>query len=298
MPDSLRVLYSFGGTIGAPGIGWTAWNQVRALVDAGHEVHLVTAKLARSVPGVASVTYSLTLFGLDVPHRALGRLRAYPWHDRVAARVVRRVHPDVVVHVWPQSGVATMAAARALGVPAVRSAPTPARARVGAGRARVRQPRPHTACRRLAHRRSTPACRAARMWTPPPRCWFRRRPSLTRFGSRGFPDERLLGHQYGCTVDRPIVRHDADREFTAVFLGRCEPRKGLHYALQAWKRSAVSQHGRFLIYGRFAPDYEEYLGDLPSLPGVEVKGFTDDPIDVLLRSDVLLLPTIEEAAHS
>src|SRR5215207_2103408 len=112
--ERIVILYSFPHALGAPGIGWTAWNQVNELVRAGHRVHLVTASVASPVAGLASLDTSLTLAGRRIPHRALGGDRALAWHDRVTARRVVRRQPDVV-HVWPLAGVRTIAAAARLG---------------------------------------------------------------------------------------------------------------------------------------------------------------------------------------
>ena len=55
----LRVLYSFPDTLGAPGIGTTAWNQVQSLVGLGHEVRVCATAVAREVPGAPSVSGKL-----------------------------------------------------------------------------------------------------------------------------------------------------------------------------------------------------------------------------------------------
>ena len=121
----ISILYSFPHAFGAPGIGWTAWNQVNELVRAGHDVHLVAASISRPVPGLASVTTSLAIAGRRVPHRVMGRDRALAWHDRVAARAVLR-HPlgaVQVVHVWPLAATRTIEAARRRGIPSFREVP-------------------------------------------------------------------------------------------------------------------------------------------------------------------------------
>jgi glycosyltransferase involved in cell wall biosynthesis len=81
-----------------------------------------------------------------------------------------------------------------------------------------------------------------------------------------------------------------------VFLGRCEPRKGLHYALDAWLASKASETGRFLIYGSFVPGYRELLAQQLSHPSVEVRDFIDRPAKAYALADILLLPTIEEGS--
>jgi glycosyltransferase involved in cell wall biosynthesis len=295
-PMPLRILYSFPSTLGAPGIGWTAWNQVNELVRSGHEVHLVTAKLVKPVPGVASTTYSLTVWKLRIPHRILGHLRSLGWHDRVAARTARRVHPDVV-HVWPGSGLATMAAARELGVPTVRECPNTHTANAYDVVERESAALGLAILKGASHSRNGERLAVEeREWAIAAGLLVPSEAVAQSFRERGFAEDRLLRHQYGCTIDRPVERAVAGRPFTAVFLGRGEPRKGLHYALRAWRQSSVRGHGRFLIYGRMDPDYQAHLSDLLAEPGVEVRGFTNDPVQALLHSDVLLLPTVEEGS--
>ena len=118
----ISILYSFPHVFGAPGIGWTAWNQVNELVRAGHDVHLVTTSVARPVEGLASVETTLTVAGRRVPHRVLGRDRALAWHDRLAARAVVRRSPEVV-HVWPLAATRTIAAASGCGIRSYREVP-------------------------------------------------------------------------------------------------------------------------------------------------------------------------------
>ena len=85
----LRVLYSFPDTIGAAGIGTTAWNQATGLAGLGHEVHVYATAAARDVPGAAEVVTTLTVAGRRIPHRAVGRERAYRRHDGLVARALR-----------------------------------------------------------------------------------------------------------------------------------------------------------------------------------------------------------------
>ena len=70
--ERISILYSFPHALGAPGIGWTAWNQVNELVRAGHDVHLVAASIARPVHGLASASTSLAVAGRRIPHRVHG----------------------------------------------------------------------------------------------------------------------------------------------------------------------------------------------------------------------------------
>jgi glycosyltransferase involved in cell wall biosynthesis len=81
-----------------------------------------------------------------------------------------------------------------------------------------------------------------------------------------------------------------------LFAGGCAPRKGLHYALEAWLRSPAHRDGLFLIAGEFVPDYARALSPSLAHPSVKVLGFRKDIPDIMRISDVLVLPSIEEGS--
>jgi glycosyltransferase involved in cell wall biosynthesis len=120
--------------------------------------------------------------------------------------------------------------------------------------------------------------------------------SFQRFG---FERERLARHQYGFddSLFHPGHRtREPDSGLVALFVGGCAPRKGLHFALQAWLDSMACQRGRFRIAGAFVPGYAERLGRMLEHPSVEVLGHRRDVPQLMRDSDVLLLPTIEEGS--
>ena len=81
-----------------------------------------------------------------------------------------------------------------------------------------------------------------------------------------------------------------------LFVGVCAVRKGLHYALEAWLRSPASKEGTFLIAGEFLPSYQEKLASMLSHPSVEVLGHRNDVPELMRKSDILVLPSIEEGS--
>src|SRR5664280_1167588 len=86
----LRILYSFPHPVGAPGIGTTALNQVRALAFLGVRVTLVCTSLHASVPSEVQVRETLRVRGKRVPHRVFGSAdRAWTYHDHRVARLLR-----------------------------------------------------------------------------------------------------------------------------------------------------------------------------------------------------------------
>jgi glycosyltransferase involved in cell wall biosynthesis len=120
------------------------------------------------------------------------------------------------------------------------------------------------------------------------------------FREAGFAEERLIRHQYGY---RPGPRRVPPRSsepvidgLRAVYVGLGEPRKGLHYALDAWLASEASRTGTLTVVGRMLPAYARVLEDRLSHPSVRVIGFSSDVENALAASDVLVLPTIEEGS--
>ncbi len=161
----LKVLYSFPHALGAPGIGWTAWNQANELVRAGHEVHIVAASITKPVEGAASVR--TTLDAVLAPRAASGTrarsrsapARPFDGRDRQEGR--RRRRPRLAAGF----GAAPSRRQHARGIPALREVPEHAhRARLRGGRPRNRDARPGAAPWREPHaRRTTPRDRGTRM---------------------------------------------------------------------------------------------------------------------------------------
>lgn len=81
-----------------------------------------------------------------------------------------------------------------------------------------------------------------------------------------------------------------------IYVGSCEPRKGLHYALRAWLDSGAHHRGKFLVCGTFIPGYAEKLQTMLAHPSVEVLGHQKDIPDLMRKSDLFILPSVEEGS--
>ncbi len=265
-------------------------------------MHVHATAVAREVTGAAEVATTLSLAGRRIPHRAVGRARAYRHHDgRVARELRRRPGGFDVVHCWPRATLQTAAAARETGVVSVREAPNThtgyAYERVAAETARLGLPQPeghsHTADAEALELEEREYAAVDLVAVPSEFV-------LRTFVERGVPPGRLGLHQYGFDPARfPAPAPSANGRspaLRALFVGRCEPRKGLHYALEAWVASGAAEHGTLTICGDFYPRYDELLAEGLHHPSVTVKGFVPDVAALMRESDVLLLPTVEEGS--
>jgi glycosyltransferase involved in cell wall biosynthesis len=114
----------------------------------------------------------------------------------------------------------------------------------------------------------------------------------------GFAKEQLARHQYGFdeSVFFPKGPRRESGRLTMLFAGVCNPRKGLHYALEAWLQSPAHKDGQFLIAGTFVPGYAEKLSPMLSHPSVCVLGHRSDLPELMRQSDAFILPSIEEGS--
>ena len=296
----MRVLYSFPHQLGRPGIATTAYHQVQGLIDHGLEVDVVCTSLAREVHDAQSMVETLVLGGRRVPHRILGVDRAYAYHDWRAAQLLERLAAEVdVVHTWPAACLRTIRAARRLGIPSFREAPSAhtqtayedaAREAAAVG---VELPPNHHHRYDDGHLRRELEEFAAADFLLVPSAYVEQ-----TFLRRGFDCGRLLRHRYGYdpAAFAPAQPRPHGEGLTAVFVGRGEPNKGLHHALRAWVDSGAAERGTFLLCGDVLPAYRARLAPLLADASVRELGFVDPAAEVMREADVLVLPSVTEGS--
>ena len=295
----LRVVYSFPLRLGASRICYTAWQQVNGLADAGVDLLVFPASLARPVSSGVKVFSTLARGSFRLPFRVFGTARSVALHDRIVARRIEKLAGKIdVIHTWPTGALETLKAAARLGIPTVLERPN---AHTGFAMDVVQKecdrmgivlpPEQEHAYNEEKLRKEEKEYRlATRLLCPSDFV-------VKTFLDKGFAKEQLARHIYGFDekVYHPDSKpRDSRRGLTMLFVGVCAVRKGVHYALEAWLRSPASQDGTFLIAGEFLPAYQEKLAPMLSHPSVKVLGHRTDVPDLMRNSDILVLPSIEE----
>lgn len=294
-----RILYSFPHRIGAGRICHLAWNQAAGYAQSGFDVTVIASSVARRLPPGIRVHTTLGAGPLRVPRRLLGRLGSCRWHDAVTAAWLRINHAAVdAVHCWPLGSLRTLRVARQFGIPTF-----------------LERPNAHTAFafeaverenRRVGiglpsdHDHATNPAVLAQELEEYALADFLLCPSefvAGTFRDRGFAPEKLLRHQYGFDPEKFHLGNQNPMEpLVALFAGVCEPRKGLHTALEAWLASGAQNEGAFLICGEFVPGYRERLAGMLAHPRVRYLGQRSDLAEVMAGAHLFLLPSVEEGS--
>ena len=304
--SNLKVLYSFPLWITrAGGISKTGYYQVSGLVKSGVQVILYCGAILNPIKGLYSQRETLKFGGLKLPLGLLGTRRSAALHDRIVARNLRRIHDKDhidIVHCWPSGALETLKTARELGIKTVLERPSAHTAYVfkvtedECRRLGIKLDGSHYAAfnkKVLVHEESEFAA-ADRLLCPSEFV-------VKTFLEKGFQENRLLRHQrgYDPAIFSPPSSGFDKRDgspFTMVYVGDCFPLKGLHFALQAWVESKASKTGKFLICGRFVPQYKKLLKDYLAHPTVEYLGHVRDVERVMRCSHALVLPSLAEGS--
>jgi glycosyltransferase involved in cell wall biosynthesis len=297
----VRVLYSFPHKLGAERICTTAWYQVYGVAKEGAEVLVYPGALSRPLPKGLAINPTLAWGKIRIPYKILGSMRAFSLHDYIVSHRLEKLAGQIdVVHTWPLGALRTLKTAARLGIPTV-----------------LERPNAHT---RFAYEVVQKECDRLGIVLPPDHEHSYKNDVLIKeeaeyelatrllcpsdfvarsFLEHGFAREKLARHQYG--FDEQVYYPDpGPREekagLTMLFVGGCAPRKGIHYALEAWLKSTACHEGKFMIAGGFVPGYAEKLSSMLSHPSVHVLDHRNDVPELMRQSDILVLSSIEEGS--
>lgn len=298
-PNQIRVLYSFPHRLGAARICYTAWQQVNGLASAGAHVEVMAASFERDVPPNVKTSPTLSRGPFRLPYRVLGSRRMFALHDYIVSKRLQAMAGRVdIVHTWPLGALRTLRVANRLRIPTVMERAN-AHTRfayevVQAECERIGVPLPrdheHAYNEEILRIEEEEYQHSFRLLCPSNFV-------VKTFLDKGFPAEKLARHIYGFDerMYHPGIHTEgSSKGITALFVGVCAVRKGLHFALDAWLKSPASTDGRFLIAGEFLPAYQAKLAQLLSHRSIQVLGHREDVPDLMRQSDILLLPSIEE----
>ena len=257
------------------------------------------ASISRAVASNVRVSPTLARGKLRLPIKIVGTMRACALHDDVVARRLEKLVGKIdIIHTWPLGALETLKTASKLGIPTVLER---CNAHTGFAMEVVQKE-----CDRLGvilppdheHAYNAEKLRkeedeyrlATRLLCPSEFV-------VKTFLDKGYAREQLARHIYG--YDEKVYYpsnepRDPKRGLTMISVGVCAVRKGLHYALEAWLRSPASKDGTFLIAGEFLPAYQEKLASMLAHPSVKVLGHRNDVPELMRKSDILVLPSIEE----
>jgi glycosyltransferase involved in cell wall biosynthesis len=295
----VRVLYSFPLRLGADRICYTAWQQVNGLAAAGADLLVVPASLGRPVPEGVRVSPTLARGKFRLPYRLVGTTRAVTMHDRIVARRIEKMAGQIdIIHAWSTGSLETLKTAARLGIPTVLERPN-AHTRFAmevvkqeCDRLGVTLPANHEHAfdEEKLRKEEAEYKLATRLLCPSEFV-------VKTFLEKGFKKEQLVRHIYG--YDEKVYYPGSEprtqkRGLTMLFVGVCAVRKGVHFALEAWLKSPASKEGTFLIAGEFLPAYQEKLAGMLAHPSVKVLGHRNDVPELVRKSDILVLPSIEE----
>ena len=295
----IRVLYSFPHKLGADRICYTAWQQVNGLAAAGADLMVFPGVLHKPVPSSVKVRPTLARGKLRIPYKVLGSMRAFALHDYIVSRRIEKMAGQIdIIHTWALGALKTLKAAARLGIPTVLERPN-AHTRfayevVQQECDRIGVPLPpdheHAYNKDVLQKEEAEYLLADRLLCPSEFV-------VKTFLDQGFPREKLVRHIYGFDEKRfypGSEPRDPKRGFTMLSVGVVAVRKGQHYALEAWLNSPASRNGTFLIAGDVLPAYAEKLAPMLAHPSVKVLGHRTDVPDLIRKSDILVLASIEE----
>jgi glycosyltransferase involved in cell wall biosynthesis len=295
----MRVVYSFPLRLGASRVCYTAWQQVNGLAAAGADLLVFPASLGRPVPRGVKVSPTLARGKFRIPYSLLGTMRAVALHDWIVSRRIEKLAGQIdIIHTWPLGALETLKTASRLGIPTVLERPN---AHTGFAMEVVQKE-----CERLSvslppdhehaydatklHREEDEYRLATRLLCPTNFV-------VKTFLDKGYARQQLVRHIYGYdekTYYPSAEPRNPKHGLTMLFVGVCAVRKGVHYALEAWLKSPASKDGTFLIAGEFLPAYQDKLAQMLAHPSVRVLGHRNDVPELMRKSDILVLPSIEE----
>ena len=241
----MRVLYSFPHMLGKPGISTTAYHQIQGLIEQGvdgrRRLYEPPARRSRRQTRDRDAEARRTARATSRARRA-ARVRDITTGER-PERSSDFAERSTSSTTWPAGCLRTLAVGAAPRRPGVSRGSKRAYADGVRGRRTRRLQQSASSFRRITTTGTTPASSIASCASSPQptTCSCRQAYVERTFLERGHSPEQLIRHRYGFDPSsfgacrRRRTRPNGDG-LTAIFVGRGEPNKGLHHALQGLGR--------------------------------------------------------------
>ena len=299
--QTLRVLHSFPHRLGMSRICTIAWHEIDSVAATGANMLVMAGDSVRPFTREnIKVTKTITFGKRIPPYRILGTRRMCILHDWLVAKRLPKLRDKIdIIHAWPLGAKRTMKAAKKLGIPVALercNAHTKfayESVRKECERIGVQLPAGHEHAydKKILNLEEEEYNAADGILCPS-------KFVIKTFMDEGFAPDKMHPFFYGVDEKKfyPATQNNRnDSEgLTMIYVGVCAVRKGLHLALDAWLNSPASRTGKFLVVGGFIPSYQEKLHDLLAHPSVEVLGHREDVPELMRKSDIFVLPSIEE----
>lgn len=291
-----HLLYATSARLGGSGLDAVALESVRAAQQGGFLGRAIAFDTRRSGLPPAQVR-SLRWH----PVRLLSWLESEYYYgakkhavDTVTARELKRGAPAYdLFHGWSGDCVATLRAARQLGIPSVLEIPTWHRHKGKDKPARLTKSE-----RERAEARGWQRWKNGRLIT--------RQQMLEEYAladlilvlsqkaeetflAAGVPAEKLFRHQRGVDVDRFSPAPQRPEKFVAVFVGALIQRKGVHHLLEVWKRLGL-RNAELWLAGTVHEEIKPLLGP-PGADGIHALGFAPRVEELYRSAAVHIFPS-------
>ncbi|HEV7404708.1 MAG TPA: glycosyltransferase family 4 protein [Chthoniobacteraceae bacterium] len=298
-----HLLYATSARLGGSGLDAVALESVRAAQQGGFLGRAIAFDTRRSALPESRVR-SLRWH----PVRLLSWLESEYYYgakkhavDAVSARELERGEPPYdLFHGWSGDCVATLRAARRLGIPSVLEIPTWHRHKGKDKPARLtKSERERAAARgwqRWKNNRLITRQQMLEEYDLADLILVLSQKAEETFLAAGVPAEKLFRHQRGVDTARFSPAPQRPEIFRAVFVGALIRRKGVHHLLEVWKRLALPD-SELVLAGTAHPEIERWLRDAG--PSVKVLGFVPRVEEIYRSAAVHIFPsTCEGSAKS
>jgi glycosyltransferase involved in cell wall biosynthesis len=289
----MQILYSIGATVGASGIGTTAYHGVRGIHRHGMLRRLLCgASRAADIPSDLVRTLGLV-------DRGMRKLAAYDRTLRLALLhtllfdrwAARRLEPADCFLVWYKCGLRSMERAKAMGMLTV--------SQWGGIHPRRQYEELADEFARWGVRRRVPPFVLARSLAEiegADLLLCASEHARQTFAAEGVPEAKLLTVVNGADPHRfRPARADAARPFRALFIGQVGFRKGVPYLLEAWRK--LGWHDAELwLAGNVDREIRPLLARFSDLRGVRFLGYVPNPVATYQGADVFVLPSLQEGS--